>query len=302
MEEARSQPRPLMILRLPIPPDFHFDAVVRSHGWYDLPPFVYDRAAGTLSTLVATSDGAARIEFRQAGPKLEAKAAGLDRRTLVAITRRVFSLDVELDGFAGSLADSPELSRAFARAGGRMLRAPTPFEDTVKMLFTTNCTWAATKGMVVRLIETAGVAGAFPTADAVAKLPAGRLKSRVRCGYRTGALARLARRVARGQLELLSWESREAPSQEVRAAILAEQGFGPYAAEGLLRILGRHDFLAIDSWIRQKYRSLYRGPAKSTDNAIARRYARFGAYRGLALWLDMTKDWHEEERGDAKAE
>jgi N-glycosylase/DNA lyase len=291
-----------MIARLPVPPDFHFDAVVRSHGWYDLPPFVYDRAAGRLSTLVAAPHGAARIEFRQSGPTLEVRAAGLDRRALAAITRRVFSLDVELDGFAATLADSPELSRAFRRAGGRMLRAPTPFEDAVKMLFTTNCTWAATKGMVIRLIETAGVAGAFPTAEAVAKIPTARLKSRVRCGYRAAALARLARRVARGQLELSSWEKREAPAEEVRSAILAEHGFGPYAAEGLLRIFGRHEFLGIDSWIRQKYRRLYRGPAKSTDRAIARRYARFGAYRGLALWLDMTKDWHEEEGEDAQAE
>jgi N-glycosylase/DNA lyase len=285
-----------MIARLPLPHDFHFDAVVRSHGWYDLPPFVYDRERGVLATTVPWKGAGARVEFRQADRVLEARSDALPRAPLEAIAQRVFSLDLELDGFAAALADSPELARAFARAGGRMLRAPTPFEDAVKMLFTTNCTWAATKGMVLRLIETAGVAGAFPTAEAVARFSTGRLKSRVRCGYRAAALARLARRVARGQLELSSWETRETPPEEARAAILAEHGFGPYAAEGLLRILGRHEFLAIDSWIRQKYRRLYRGPARSTDNAIARRYARFGAYRGLALWLDMTKDWHEERR------
>ena len=83
------------------------------------------------------------------------------------------------------------------------------------------------------------------------------------------------------------------PAEEVREAILAEHGFGPYAAEGLLRILGRHDFLAIDSWVRKQYRRLYPGARKSTDGSIARRYARYGSFRGLALWLDMTKDWHE---------
>ena len=75
-------------------------------------------------------------------------------------------------------------------------------------------------------------------------------------------------------------------------AILAEHGFGPYAAEGILRILGRHDFLAVDSWVRKRYRQLYRGPAKTVDRAIARRYARFGPYRGLALWLEITDHWH----------
>ena len=63
----------------------------------------------------------------------------------------------------------------------------------------------------------------------------------------------------------------------------------------MLRILGRHDFLALDSWTRQKYRRLYPGPARSTDRAIARRYGRYGAMRGLALWLDLTRDWHEGE-------
>jgi len=32
------------------------------------------------------------------------------------------------------------------------------------------------------------------------------------------------------------------------------------------------------------------------DEAIARRYRRFGEWRGLALWCDLTKDWLE---GDA---
>jgi N-glycosylase/DNA lyase len=101
--------------------------------------------------------------------------------------------------------------------------------------------------------------------------------------------------VASGKLDLSAWERWQTPAEEVREAILAEHGFGPYAAEGLLRILGRHDYLALDSWIRKKYRQLYPGPAKSVDGAIARRYARHGRYRGLALWLDMTRGWHEGE-------
>ena len=118
----------------------------------------------------------------------------------------------------------------------------------------------------------------------------------MRCGYRAVALSRFARRVASGRLDLSAWERPATPSAEVREAILAEHGFGPYAAEGLLRILGRHDFLALDSWVRKKYRQLYRGPAKTVDGAIARRYARYGAYRGLALWLELTSDWHDDRR------
>ena len=170
-----------------------------------------------------------------------------------------------------------------------MLRAPTLFEDAVKMLLTTNCSWEATRGMVVRLIDLAGEQGAFPTPAAIARIPPARLKSRVRVGYRAAALSRFARRVDSGKLDLAGWERPGASASDVREAILAEHGFGPYAAEGILRILGRHVFLAVDSWVRKRYRQLYRGPAKTVDRAIARRYARFGPYRGLALWLEITE-------------
>ena len=177
-----------------------------------------------------------------------------------------------------------------------MLRAPTLFEDAVKILFTTNCTWAATRGMVQRLIRLAGAGGeAFPDAAAVARNTPRTLASQVRCGYRAAALSRFARRVDSGRLDLSRWESGGLSSEELRKEIIAEHGFGPYAAEGLLRILGRHDYFALDSWVRQQYRRVYPGPVKKTDNAIARRYARYGAHRGLALWLDMTRHWHEGE-------
>ena len=175
-----------------------------------------------------------------------------------------------------------------------MLRAPRLFEDSVKMLLTTNCSWAATKGMVTRLIAAAGREGAFPAPRAVAALSVATLKTKIRCGYRAEALARFARRVASSKLDLSRWESPESSAEEIRDAILEEYGFGPYAAEGLLRILGRHDYLAIDSWIRQKFRRLHPGRSRATDGAIARRYARYGRYRGLALWLEMTGDWHQD--------
>lgn len=279
-----------MRLELALPATFSFDAVVRSHGWYDLPPFAYDRDGGVLA--IEGPPGA--TTFRASPGRLEVSGPG-PRRELSRLARRVFSLDVELDGFGAMLQGEPELLRALARGGGRMLRAPTLFEDAVKMLFTTNCSWAATRGMVVRLIALAGEGGAFPGPAAIAKLSPAVLRNRVRCGYRAPALSRFARRVDSGKLDLSRWERPGTPAEEVRDAILAEHGFGPYAAEGLLRILGRHEFFAIDSWVRMKYRRMYPGRAKTVDRSIARRYARFGGYRGLALWLDLTRDWHETD-------
>ena len=292
-------------IRISLPSDFSFDGVVRSHGWYDLPPFSYDQEKGVLRTVIESSAltpslsrgekaKAVEIVFRARNGRLEAESESLARAALTRIAKRVFSLDVDLDGFARSISAEPDLTRALASGRGRILRAPSLFEDAVKMLLTTNCSWAATKGMVLRLIALAGAQGrAFPSAGEVAAFSAPRLKAKVRCGYRAGSLARFARRVARGELDLSGWERPDADAGEIRDAILSEHGFGPYAAEGLLRILGRHDYLAIDSWVRQTYRRRYPGPRRTTDRAIARRYARHGAHRGLALWLEMTNHWHE---------
>jgi N-glycosylase/DNA lyase len=279
-----------LITRLPLPSDFSFDAIVRSHGWYDLPPFSYDASSSALSTRLPAGE----VVFRSRGSALEAEGRGVPRAEISRAARRVFSLDLDLSACAGAFAPVPALARGLARGGGRMLRAPSAFEDAVKMLLTTNCSWAATRGMVVRLIALAGDDGAFPSPAAIARIPPARLKSRVRCGYRAAALSRFARRVDSGRLDLAGWERPGVSASDLREAILAEHGFGPYAAEGLLRILGRHDFLAIDSWVRKRYRQLHRGPAKTVDRAIARRYARYGEYRGLALWLEITRHWHEE--------
>jgi hypothetical protein len=32
-----------------------------------------------------------------------------------------------------------------------------------------------------------------------------------------------------------------------------------------------------------------------SDARVARLYAPFGAHAGLAFWLDVTRDWHEEK-------
>src|SRR5215471_6225655 len=174
-----------MHVRLSLPPNFHFDAVVRSHGWYDLPPFSYDSRAGTLSTAVAHGNRVVEILFRPSGSRLEVSSKGLDSRSASRIAKRVFSLDSDLEPFASSISREPGFLRSLARGGGRMLRSPTAFEDAVKVLFTTNCSWEATRGMVQRLIALAGPGGrAFPTAEVIARMSAARLKARVRCGYR----------------------------------------------------------------------------------------------------------------------
>jgi len=72
------------------------------------------------------------------------------------------------------------------------------------------------------------------------------------------------------------------------------RGFGPYAAEHLLRLLGRHDHLALDSWTRAKLARLRGRRRPPSDRTILRWYAPYGEWAGLAMWLEVTADWHGE--------
>jgi N-glycosylase/DNA lyase len=68
-------------------------------------------------------------------------------------------------------------------------------------------------------------------------------------------------------------------------------GFGPYATEHLLRLLGHHDHLALDSWTRGKLARLRAARRPPTDRAMRRWYAPYGRFAGLAMWLEVTADW-----------
>src|SRR5262249_35968569 len=195
----------------------------RSHGWYDLPPFSYDRSAGELRTFVASGRRAIPLVLRADGASVEVSAPRLPPRALQRIATRILSLDLDAEAAAEALAGHPELALALAEGGGRMLRAPSLFEDAVKMLLTTNCSWAATRGMVEGVIALAGAEGrAFPGAEDLTRFRPATLRTKIRCGYRAEPLSRLARRVASGRLDLSRWERPDVSSAEIREEILTE--------------------------------------------------------------------------------
>jgi len=120
----------------------------------------------------------------------------------------------------------------------------------------------------------------------------------VRAGYRAPYFKELAERVACGELDVEGWLASELPTSALKREMKRVKGVGDYAADTLLRLIGRYDGLALDSWVRGKFARLYGRGRGVTDEKIARRYARFKSWRGLALWCDMTRDWLEEETID----
>jgi N-glycosylase/DNA lyase len=215
--------------------------------------------------------------------------------------RHILRLDDDLQSFYLAMGADPEFAWIGVQGAGRMLRSPTVFEDLVKMLCTTNCSWALTQKMVTGLVENLGretsdngeKRRSFPDAAAMAEMPLKFFVDEVRSGYRAPYLKELAGRVASGELNVEEWLTSPVSTAELIKQIKGVKGVGDYAAENLLKLLGRYDGLALDSWTRAKFFQVRNNGRKANDKKIARYYSRFNEWRGLALWCDMTRDWLE---------
>lgn len=296
-------------LRLALSPPFELDVVLRGHGWVGLAPHEYAREAGRLHTTLdlaslASCPSRAVVDleaWQSRDDRLELRVRArrrLSRRTLEqlrAALRRTLALDRELEPFWRRCAEVPRLAWVGERGAGRLMRSPTLFEDLLKLLFTTNCAWSNTLSMVTRTTEALGRRGpsgrrAFPSAAACAREPESFWREQVRVGYRAPHCKELAEGFAAGELDA-RLDDPSLPTAELRRRLLALPGFGPYAAGQALRLLGRFDDLALDSWVRKRAAELHE-LATGDDRAIAERYAEFEEYAGLALWMDVTRPWH----------
>jgi N-glycosylase/DNA lyase len=239
------------------------------------------------------------------GPTPDLKTTAL----ALAAVRHQLSLDRDLSGFYGLAEQDPQLSWVVSGAG-RMIRGSTVFEDVVKTICTTNCSWAATTRMVTALVEHLGeraeaapVSGwrgrAFPTAAAMAAAPDDFYRRVAGAGYRGPYLREVARRVVQARLDLEALSESALSDEEVMAALRALPGVGPYAAAHIGLMLGRYSTLILDSWTRPTYARLL-GRRSVSDRSIIKRFKRFGRYAGLAFWLFCTRDWVPEVPSQAR--
>jgi N-glycosylase/DNA lyase len=242
----------------------------------------------------------ARIEVF--GPKPSAAETKQIKERVAHMLR----LDEDLSPLYRAVKSDAEL-RWVATGAGRMIRSPTVFEEVVKTICTTNCSWSLTETMVSALVENLGRPApgvphegpwgrAFPTPEAMAEKNEKFYRETVRAGYRAPYFIALASSVAEGSVELEELahaDADEIPDEEVESRLLGLPGVGPYAAAHIMMMLGRYSRLIFDSWTRPKYARLV-GRKKVADSTIQRRFSRFGPYAGLAFWLFITSDWVTE--------
>jgi 3-methyladenine DNA glycosylase/8-oxoguanine DNA glycosylase len=286
-----------MPLTLPALPPFSLSAVVRSHGWVRLAPFSWDEDSGRLSRIERLSSRrVVEMIIHESSNGVKVKVSGDPSLSEEEEVRRrvtlILGLDQDLSDFYALARKEPKLAQVQARAQGRILRSPTLFEDVVKTILTTNTSWAGTIRMVEALVSQFGdplpasrSRRAFPTTNQLAALDVQTLRSVGRLGYRAPYVLELARSVASGDLDLEGFRTSEEPTDELRARLLEIDGVGAYSAANLLILLGRYDFIPVDSWARRVVSHEWHGgePVRSVEVEAA--FERWGSWKGLVYWF-----------------
>lgn len=289
------------ILSFDAPENFSFKATVYSHGWSQLAPFNLDTESWKLDFVFdfeTERKPISAVIFENEGKIfIEAKTESLNKKTsekIIRDARHILRFDDEFEDFYKHTNSRKHLKWIAEKKAGRLLRSPTVFEDLVKTVCTTNCSWAMTKKMVSNLVEKLGETSesgekAFPTAAAMAKMPAQFYRDEIRAGYRSPYFAELAEKVAAGIINPESWLDSKLSVKELKKEMKSIKGVGDYAAENLLKLVGRYDGLALDSWLRSQFYKKHNGAQICDDKSIEKHYENYGSWRGLAIWLDMSE-------------
>ena len=283
------------------PPNFSFHHTIYSHGWCELLPFETDKTNCRLNYVFTDvnldqpvageiSERAGKIKIVIADERINGKA----EEKILRDARHILRIDEKLGEFYEFTKTEKPLAWIHEKNAGRLLRSATVFEDLVKTICTTNCSWALTKKMTANLVEKLGektVDGkrAFPTAERMASVTAEFYKNEIRAGYRSAYFAELAEKAASGRINPESWLDTDLPTKELKKEMKSIKGVGDYAAENLLKLVGRYDGLALDSWLRAQFYKKHNGEQICDDQQIKRHYERFGDWRGLAIWCDLSE-------------
>jgi 3-methyladenine DNA glycosylase/8-oxoguanine DNA glycosylase len=296
-----------------VPVPFSLDLVVRSHGWYQCPPFRWIEAEAQLLRgerlgdddylITAQQTAPDRLEIQVSGPDADGKAG----EEMVRRMRRMLRLDEDLSGFHAAAAREPRVADVAARGWGRILRGSSLWEDVAKALLGTNVAWRQAVRMIDQLARLAPASSIlpdlplFPTPDEVVAAGEETLRARVRCGYRAPYLVGIARGVLDGTFDLDDLDDGAAglDTDEVRSRLLALPGIGPATSAYLLVFLGHYDRPTIDSATVAYAAKFHFDGEKRPVAEVAALFEHYAPYRALGAWGETWQAWlGEKERKD----
>jgi 3-methyladenine DNA glycosylase/8-oxoguanine DNA glycosylase len=284
------------------PEHFNFAVTVNSHGWERLAPFSLDRETQVLTRTERLPSQLARLEMSNDGQinvtvTSEKTLSPEDQTYVREFVRRCLAFDWDLSRCYAQVAGDPTYGFIQEQGLGRLLLAPTMWENLVKTQFLTNTHARHTTSMATKFgaLGDAFAGGyAFPTPEQVLAWSADELAEQTGTGYRARYIRRLAEETISG-FDPETLRNAGLRYEEVYERVRALQGFGPYSASYVLKLLGRFERVSIDTVMRRYFKEIS-GQENPSDQDIGAYYERFGDFRGLVAWWDVSR------RADDKGE
>jgi len=290
---------------------FRLSPTVSCHGWYQTPPFGWD--GHTLTRVDALPSGRlVRWEVREervisrgkaelavrvepvAGGK---KAREVAREFTASLAVNCLNLEWNLQPFYRLARRFPGLRQAPLIGAGRILHAPTVWEDCSKALCGTNIQWK----QAVRIIEHLGEMGTphsrdknlrgWPTPAQILAVGEKKLRDVCRLGYRAPYLLLMAERFAAG--EAGQADLAKLSTAECFKFFTSLPGLGPSTASYLVQLYGHLDRMVVDSSVRGYVRDHYTNGKMPTDDEIRALFERYAPFQGLGHWMEwgLASGW-----------
>ena len=284
------------IIRFESPKYYDLYMTCHAHGWKNLAPFQWCNESKTLAFPIFLSGNSVNVEVCQeraaiktillSGKELNESELSQCRKAII----RTLGLDTDTSGLL-LIAEQigPEYAHLIRKGAGRLLRAPTLWEDAAKTLFTTNCSWALTRKMCKSVcserFSTRTPSGSypFPPPQKIAEYSPEKIQTLMPVGYRAEFLIGLSKRFCvdpnLNDLELNGFGYRKAD-----ATVRSLKGFGDYAVAHILVLTGHFDKIPVDSVVVSYLKNNYR--VRKPNSFIKRHYRKWGKYQWWGLKLE----------------
>ena len=298
-------------LYLSTPKCFSFKSTLYSHGWSDLRPFELTEKPLSIGYVCKTSAKSinllhiSEVKDQKLEIAVDSKLNDKGKNHILEVVNRLLRIDEDFDEFYKIAGKTKQFSWVVKYSAGRLLRSGSLWEDMVKMLCTTNCTWRLTQIMTENLVtklgakkkikESGKTVNAFPEPEDLANQTEEYLRSEIKMGYRAPYLLELATEIAKGNIVLDEFEDGSLSSIDLYKKIRQIKGFGDYAASNLLKLVGRYDNMGADSWSGQKFSQKHCNGKKVDAKKIYSHYKKYGKWAGLFFWMDVSEDWYKQE-------
>jgi len=267
-----------------------------AHGWINLSPFSWDYETNVLRFAALVDNHPVDIAATQSGQTIKTTIISYQKlgKSLKSKAKAIISRSLGLD------IDTSELLSVAKKAGteyvtliqkgaGRLLRAPTLWEDAAKTLFTTNCSWFLTQKICNSACSETFVHPApsgtfpFPSAGSFAQYNADQLKQLMPVGYRAGYLKTLAETYA-ADPTLQNIETNGFNYQAADKLVRGLKGFADYATAHLLILAGYYNEIPIDTVVVSYLKRNHR--VRKPKSFIDRHYRKWGKYKWWGLKLE----------------